>query len=114
MQITFNGKKEMDNEITHVSRVAERVPDELNSYMLNSRTFLFIRNGILVNIEKQLIRDGHQEILKLTKRKLEKKLLHNNSHFGEYLSAKVIDIFVDWDFDRAISVILFIVSPTDR
>ncbi|MCT2534466.1 DUF2294 domain-containing protein [Aquibacillus koreensis] len=108
----YKGKEGVEKEVIHLSKVAQRVPDELKSFLLNNRTLLIIRNGILVNIEKQLIRDGYQETLKLAKRKLEKKLLHNNSYFDQHLETRVVDIFVDWDFDDDKSVILFILNPT--
>ncbi|WP_138417939.1 DUF2294 domain-containing protein [Aquibacillus sediminis] len=103
---------EMEKEIARLSTVAQKEPEELISYQLNNRTLLFIRNGILVRIEKELIRDGLEEQLKLAKRRLEKGLLHNNTHFEEILGTKVIDIFVDWDFALDKSVMLFIINPT--
>ena len=108
----FNGKGKMEKEIIDISRFAQRDPDELESYQLNDRTIIFIRNGILVTIEKELIRDGLQENLRIAKRRLEKRLLHNNTHFEEYLGMRVIDIFVDWDFELDKSVMLFITNPT--
>ncbi|WP_186576349.1 Na-translocating system protein MpsC family protein [Aquibacillus kalidii] len=112
LQSDFPGKKEMDKEIVHLSRIAQKKPEELESYQLNPRTYIFLRNGILVNIEKELIRDGLQENLKIAKRRLEKRLLHNNTHFEEILGMKVVEIFADWDFDIDKSVILFITNPT--
>lgn len=38
-------------------------------------------------------------MLKIAKRKFLKKLLHNTNHFASILNTKVIDAFVDWDFD---------------
>lgn len=112
LQSEFEGKEELEKEITHLSRIAQKAPEEMATYRLNSRTIVAIRNGILVTIEKELIRDGLQENLKIAKRRLEKRLLHNNTHFEEILNTKVIDIFADWDFDRDKSVILFITNPT--
>ncbi|MDC3418517.1 DUF2294 domain-containing protein [Aquibacillus salsiterrae] len=113
LESDYEGKKEMEDEVARISEVAQKVPEELNSYRLNERTYLFIRNGILVSIEKELIRDGLQEKLRLAKRKLEKRLLHNNTHFETILNTKVIDIFVDWDFDLDKSIFLFITNPTN-
>ncbi|MEH7128397.1 Na-translocating system protein MpsC family protein, partial [Neobacillus drentensis] len=82
------------------------------SYLLNERTLVVIRNGILVPIEKELIRLGNFEALRLAKRNLEKRLLHNSGNFESILQTKVNDIFVDWDFYRDKSVIVLILSPT--
>nr|WP_263326812.1 DUF2294 domain-containing protein [Neobacillus sp. Marseille-Q6967] len=108
----YSGKEEIHKEIIGISREAEKKPAEVYSCQLNPRTLLVIRNGILVSIEKQLIRQGMREELKLAKRTLEKRLLHNNGHFEIILNTKVNDIFVDWDFDLDKSVIVFIMNPT--
>ncbi|MDQ0970863.1 uncharacterized protein YbcI [Neobacillus niacini] len=108
----FIGKAELINEIIHLSSESEKKPEEIYASQVNQRTILVIRNGILVRIEKQLIRQGMQEQLKLAKRSLEKGLLHNNNHFEAILDTKVIDIFVDWDFDLDKSVIVFVINPT--
>lgn len=109
----FTGKEEFHKEIINLSRESEKVPDELYSCQLNDRTILIIRNGILVRIEKQLIRQGLREELTLAKRALEKGLLHNNNHFEGILGTKVRDIFVDWDFDLDKSIIAFITKDRD-
>lgn len=108
----FTGKEELINEIINLSSESEKKPDEIYACQLNHRSTLVIRNGILVRIEKQLIRQGMQEQLKLAKRTLEKGLLHNNNHFEGILNTKVIDIFVDWDFDLDKSVIVLVTNPT--
>ncbi|MCM3691363.1 Na-translocating system protein MpsC family protein [Neobacillus niacini] len=108
----FTGKAELINELINLSSESEKKPDEIYACQLNHRSILVIRNGILVRIEKQLIRQGMQEQLKLAKRTLEKGLLHNNNHFEGILNTKVIDIFVDWDFDLDKSVIVLVTNPT--
>jgi uncharacterized protein YbcI len=108
----FTGKTELINEINNLSSESEKKPEEIYACQLNHRSILVNRNGILVRIEKQLIRQGMQEQLKLAKRTLEKGLLHNNNHFEGILNTKIIDIFVDWDFDLDKSVIVFVINPT--
>jgi uncharacterized protein YbcI len=109
----YSGREEIHKEIINLSRESEKRPEEVYSCQLNHRTLLVIRNGILVSIEKQLIRQGMREELKLAKRILEKGLLHNNNHFESILNTKVLDIFVDWDLDLDKSVIVFITNPTN-
>jgi uncharacterized protein YbcI len=109
----FTGKEEIHKELIKISQEAEKVPGEIYSYRMNERTLLVIRNGILVRIEKQLIRQGFREQLKIAKGALEKDLLHNNNHFEAILGTKVVDIFVDWDFDLDKSVIAFVTNPTN-
>jgi uncharacterized protein YbcI len=108
----FTGKTELINEIINLSSESEKKPEEIYACQLNQRSILVIRNGILVRIEKQLIRQGMREQLKLAKRTLEKGLLHNNNHFEVILNTRVIDIFVDWDFELDKSVIVLVTNPT--
>lgn len=110
-EMNFPGKAELHEEINVISNHAEKVPAETLSFQLNERTVVVIRNGILVNIERELIRMGQRELLRLAKRRLEKRLLHNNNRFDSILNSEVIDIFVDWNFDHDRSVIVFILNP---
>ncbi|MEC1524289.1 Na-translocating system protein MpsC family protein [Neobacillus niacini] len=108
----FTGKAELIDEINKLSSESEKKPEEIYACQINHRSIMVIRNGILVRIEKQLIRQGMQEQLKLAKRTLEKGLLHNNNHFEGILKTQIIDIFVDWDFDLDKSVIVLVTNPT--
>lgn len=107
----YTGKNDVDQEIISISHQAQKAPEEIYSCQLNDRTIVIIRNGILVRIEKELIRLGHQDLLRRVKRSLEKSYLHNNGRFEEILGHRVIDSFVDWDFDLDQSVILLILNP---
>ena len=109
---SYPGQEILHQEINRISLQAEKTPEEVQSYLLNERTLVVIRKGILVPIEKELIRLGNFEALKLAKRNLEKRLLHNSGNFESILKTKVNDIFVDWDFYRDKSVIVLILSPT--
>ncbi|WP_326059390.1 Na-translocating system protein MpsC family protein [Paenibacillus anseongense] len=109
---SYTGKEALHKEIDTISYQVQKSPEELYSFMINERTLLVIRNGILISIEKELIRIGHEESLKLAKRNLEKSRLHNNSHFSAILNLRVLDVFVDWDFDLDRSVITFILNPS--
>ncbi|MBA2939909.1 DUF2294 family protein [Paenibacillus sp. CGMCC 1.16610] len=111
LEQSYTGKEALHKEIDTISCQVQKSPEELYSFMINERTLLVIRNGILISIEKELIRIGHEESLKLAKRNLEKSRLHNNSHFPTILKMKVLDVFVDWDFDLDRSIITFILSP---
>ncbi len=108
----YNGRNSIHEEVRVISIQAEKEPEKIDSYFINNRTLVVIRKGILVPIEKELIRLGHSEILKLSKRNLEKRLLHNKGNFEGILQTKVADIFVDWDFQLDKSAIVLILSPT--
>lgn len=106
----YPDKEKIHEEIIRVSEQAEKAPTKVDSFMLNERTLMVVRDGILVRIEKELIRSGFGETLKLTKRKLEKGLL-SQSYCENILDTQVIDVFVDWDFNEDKSYIIFILKP---
>jgi uncharacterized protein YbcI len=110
-QESFEGQEELEREVIELSRQAEKAPAEIHSYRLNARTYLVVRCGILVSIEKELIRMGLRETLRIAKRSLEKGLMHSNSRFEMILDTGIADAFVDWDFDQDKSVMAFIANP---
>lgn len=106
----YPGKEQLHDEIKAISQRAQKAPEKMNSYELNPRTIVVIRSGILVMIEKELIRTRYEIPLKYTKRNLEKRFLHSNGHFETILSRKIVDLFVDWDFALDKSVIVFVMN----
>jgi uncharacterized protein YbcI len=108
----FLNKDLVHKEIINVSIEAEKPPQKVSSRLLNDRTMIIIREGILVSIEKELIEIGFPETLKIAKRNLEKRLMHEHKPtFEKLLSAQIIDQFVDWNFDQDKSYSLFILKP---
>ncbi|MCA1322106.1 DUF2294 domain-containing protein [Bacillus tianshenii] len=102
----------VDMEISNVSKIAEKAPNQIYSHQLNPRTLIVIRKGILVEIEKMLIELGFEEQLTIAKRKLEKGLLFQRKElFEEYLDVQIEDMFVNWDFKKDKSTIVFILNP---
>lgn len=108
----YVGKKELHLEIERISLLIQKIPDNIQSYLINERTLLVIRTGILINISKELIRLGFEESLKLAERNLEKDHLFNNNHLRKILKSPILDIFTVWNFHLDKSVIVFILNPS--
>ncbi|WP_236634695.1 Na-translocating system protein MpsC family protein [Alteribacter lacisalsi] len=106
----YEGKERIHEQINQLSIIAEKAPEEIASSHLNDRTLIIRRTGILVEIEKEMIRSGFSEQLRLAKRRLEKRLLET-SVFETILESSVVDRFVDWDFDKDRSYIVLILKP---
>jgi uncharacterized protein YbcI len=107
----FEGKEEIESELVKISQHAEKVPEEMYSCALNARTIVVVRNGILVRIEKELVRLGHSQLLRTVKANLEKSYLHNNDYLEAFLQRHIVDSFVDWDFNLDKSIIIFVLHP---
>ncbi|ACT00171.1 conserved hypothetical protein [Paenibacillus sp. JDR-2] len=114
LQERYAGKEELHDEIDRISHQIQKKPDETYSYMINDRTLLVVRTGILISIGKELIRLGFEESLKLAERNLEKSYLINSSRFQEIIKSQIADVFVDWDFHEDKSVIVFILNPNPK
>lgn len=106
-------KEKVHQEIVKMSKKAEKAPEYVDSMYMNERTLIIERKGILVEIEKELIRSGFTESLRLSKRQLEKNLLDPDI-FGSILNTSVRDIFVDWDFHKDRSYIIMILQPASK
>ncbi|WP_033541154.1 Na-translocating system protein MpsC family protein [Planococcus sp. CAU13] len=100
-------------EIIEASNKAEKVPGRTDIYWLSDRTILIRRSGILVRIEKELIKNGLAEELKLSKRPLEHEVL-GEVQLEDALKRTISEIFVDWDFEHDVSFIVVVLEPRER
>ncbi|MGI2328972.1 DUF2294 domain-containing protein [Planococcus sp. YIM B11945] len=99
-------KKEMEE----ASRKAEKVPGRVESYWLSDRVLLVRRSEILVQIEKELIKNGYEEVLKLCKRPLEHQML-GEVQIEAVLNRRVSETFFDWNFEADVGYIVFLLEP---
>lgn len=107
----YTGKEELHHEISCMSHRIQKRPDQIYSRMINKRTLLVIRTGVLIDLSKELIRLRDEEHLKQALNRLEKSYLQDNKYVEQILHTKSVDVFVDWDFARDKSVIVFILNP---
>ncbi|MDG5472022.1 Na-translocating system protein MpsC family protein [Jeotgalibacillus sp. ET6] len=94
---SFINKEAFKQRIRDATEKAQRIPGRIDAYWLSDRTVLVKRTDILVGIEKALIKEGYTEVLKLTKRPMERSLLVE-ANLDELLNRKIEEIFLDWDF----------------
>lgn len=102
----YPGQMELERELMGHSN--DRQPDAIVSFELNPRMLIVIRQGILLGVEKQLIRHGQGELLKRIKKDMEKERIQQNSTFDSILNKRVQDCFVDWNYERDKSVIMLV------
>lgn len=107
----YAGKEEMHCEVERISQQIQKKPEEVRSYLINERTLLVVRTGILISLGKELIRLGFEESLKLAERNLERSHLIHNDQLQKIFQSQISDIFMDWDFHLDKSIIVFILNP---
>lgn len=106
-------KEALESNVAIASERAEKNPGSIDSYWLNDRTLLVKRKEILVGIELALIAEGYTEILKLSKRPLERRLLYETQP-EKILGRPITEIFLDWNFAEDIGYIVFMMKPADK
>lgn len=87
----------------------QKKPDETNFYWLSDEILLIERIGILVEIEKQLVRNGIVEELRLAKRPLEYRIT-KLFNLESLLNGRVQELFVDWDFQHDSSYMVLLLE----
>lgn len=94
-------------EVEEASRKAQKTPESTELFWLNNRTLLIERSGIFVEIEKELIRGGFVEELKLVKRPLERRLILQ-TRIEAIMKQPILEVFLDWNFitDKGYIVLL--------
>lgn len=118
MEIPENWPDNIDSEavrgeIIEASNKAEKIPEQTDIYWLSDRTILIRRSGILVRIEKELIKNGLAEELKLSKRPLEHEVL-GEVQLEETIKRPISEIFLDWDFENDVSYLVLQLEPKMR
>ena len=109
----FQSPAEVDHEtleeiILLNSMRTQKKPDQTNLYWLNDQTLLVERLGVLVDIEKELIKNGVIEEMRLAKRPMEYRIIEL-FNLESVLKSSVQDLFVDWDFQQDVSyMVLFL------
>ncbi|MGB6408189.1 MAG: Na-translocating system protein MpsC family protein [Planococcus donghaensis] len=111
----FKGPSDVDEEafrdkIQQASNNAEKVPGCTEIYWLSDRMILVRRSGILIRIEKALIRNGFTEELKIAKRPVEHEVLQE-VRLEEVLKRSISETFLNWNFDADLSYVVFLLEP---
>lgn len=99
--------------IEEASWKTEKVPGYTEAYWLSDRTVLVRRSGVLVEIEKELIKNGYVEELKLTKRPLEHKMLVE-AGLEAVLKRTITETFLDWNFEEDKSYTVFLLEQKEK
>ena len=108
---TYEGKEDLHREIEGISRKVQKSPDCIESWLINKRTLLMVRDGNLIDISNEIIRLGYEKQLKQVLSNLEKRYIRNNLHLQTILNTSIVDVFSDWDFGRDRSINVFILHP---
>ncbi|TWT06370.1 DUF2294 family protein [Planococcus sp. CPCC 101016] len=103
-------KKAFYEEVDEASRKAQKEPEKTEVFWLNERTVLIQRKGILIELEKELVKNNFSEELKLAKRPLESKLIYSSS-LEMIMKRRINEAFTNWDFHEDMGYIVLLIEP---
>lgn len=87
-----------ERKIVNLSIKGQKEPEYTRTYWIDERSIMVYRFGVFVEIEKELIKAGFEEQLKIDKRPMERRLF-SEEHMQPILQRKITDVFTDWDFN---------------
>lgn len=99
--------------LQEVSAKTYKQPDETDIVWLNHRTVLLRHSGIFMHIEKELIKAGFSEELKLVKRPLE-RTMHRRLLWKPAISRNVQEVFIDWHLEEDKGYIVLMLENEER
>lgn len=109
--VNYQGKIEIEREISRISARILKEPLEIASYEVNPRTLLVVRQGMLGELEKELLLLDLGDLLKDVKRRLEKDYITESAVIGSALNRTITDCFMDWDYAHDRNVIVIVMQP---
>ncbi len=107
----YSGKGEVEAELNRISAQVQKAPCSMTSYEMNPRTLLVIRRGVLLPMEREMIRLGQGDTLKRVKRKLEKEYIMSSQVLVGLLHNRISDCFIDWNYSLDKSIIMLTLNP---
>lgn len=108
----YYGEQLLHKELIRLGHFADSIPETINSFCLNSKFFIFERGGGTTRLEKEMELTGYGNVIKNTKRQIEKQYLNSNLCIKNILDMEAIDTFIDWNFNKNKSIVVLVKSTT--
>lgn len=102
----YPNQKMVHEQVSLVTHIVEKYPDTIRSFWADPYTLVMMRQGLLVRIEQEMVKEGFQEVLRKTKRKAEKTEFLK-SEIESVIERKLKSMYVDWDFKKDQSVLVY-------
>ncbi len=100
-------KEKIHDQIRELTARVEKVPHKLHSFWVENDYLVVIRRGLLIDLEKALLEDGHEEALRRAKRKVEKYQLAENARVSDIIGRKLEGVYLDWAFEADSSMLVY-------
>ncbi|WP_249900223.1 Na-translocating system protein MpsC family protein [Paenibacillus sp. PK3_47] len=104
----YPGKDEVHFQISKITYEVEKVPDSTFSFWADNNTLVVVREGLLIEIEKYLVKLDGEGALRKAKRALEKTRIIEEGNIPIILGRRLVGIYLDWMFEMDKSVIVYV------
>ncbi|WP_322906729.1 Na-translocating system protein MpsC family protein [Paenibacillus sp. SGZ-1009] len=104
----YKHKQAIQQQIIQTTRALQKPPEYIDSWWINARMLFVFRRGTTILLEKEFITLGYEPMLRLTKDKLEKRLLQKHTGIEQIVGKKIADLYVDWNFEKDHSMIIYL------
>lgn len=106
-------QKEAMENVIRASKSGLKEPNRTNGYWLDGYALLVERSGILTDLEREFIKNGLIDELRVAKRPLEHWLVES-ANISSVLKQKIRERFVDWNFDHDKAYMVLILEPQNN
>ncbi|WP_051348607.1 DUF2294 domain-containing protein [Peribacillus kribbensis] len=111
----YKGSAQVNALVSKISTKVQKPPLKVSSLFINQQTLLISREGVMTMVEGELLVKGYRDTLKFTKKNLERSIFMNNAYnFGSVLNQDITDVFIDFDFEKDKSTIIFILKSNKQ
>ena len=100
-------------ELIKLGHLTDSIPETISSICFNSKIFIFERFGGTTRLEREMELKGYGDVIKNTKRQIEKKFFNDNLCIKNILELEVTDTFIDWNFKENKSIVVLVRSSPD-
>ncbi|GGN96186.1 Na-translocating system protein MpsC family protein [Saccharibacillus kuerlensis] len=104
----YPDQNKIHRHIAALTYDVQKFPQKIYSFWVDQRILVIIRDGTLIEVEKALIEDGHCELLRQSKRRVEKFRFIEDPPFGGTAIRNLKSVYMDWMFPHDRSVLVYV------
>ncbi|MEJ8307138.1 hypothetical protein [Saccharibacillus sacchari] len=101
----YAGKADLHQHVETITEKVQNPPISIESFRMEGDLLLIVRTGLLISLEKRLVKKGFNNELRLAKRELELERFIEGLPIKELLGKKMKNAFLDWAFEDDVSLL---------
>ncbi|OWA37758.1 hypothetical protein B9G55_06860 [Saccharibacillus sp. O16] len=102
----YAGKAQLHSDVESITAKVQKTPVRIESFRLDPDILMVIRKGLLISLEKKLVKKGFNTQLRIAKRELELDRFMEGLPIRELLNRDLEASYIDWSFKDDVSLLL--------